>query len=353
MKTLKTASIVTLVLSTLCLANSAPTVTSVTAQQRTDGSGIVDIWYTLGDADNDRCDISISVSDDGGSTWNVSASSFSGDIGSNISPGRRHIIWYTKSDLPGEYGTNYRVKVIADDGASPGGMVWVYINDPGVSGHEGFTGYMSKYETTNAQYCQFLNSAFASGDITVTDNIVYGANGANGGVDYAGNSYYDLWQTGWSTDGAINGGASRINFNGSSFTVDSGYENHPVTGTSWYGSMAFCNYYGYRLPTQWEWQAVADYDGSYIYGCGTTISNEIANYRGSIHPDGTTVVGSFGYYGYGIADLAGNVHEWVSNGQVLGGGWARSSSYCEVNHEGLTGYLNGAGNNSFGFRVCR
>jgi hypothetical protein len=30
-------------------------------------------------------------------------------------------------------------------------ITWVYINDPGVSGHEGFTGYMSKYETTNDQ----------------------------------------------------------------------------------------------------------------------------------------------------------------------------------------------------------
>ena len=46
------------------------------------------------------------------------------------------------------------------------GMVWVSINDPGVPEHEGFVGQMSKYETTNAQYCQFLNAAIASGDIT-------------------------------------------------------------------------------------------------------------------------------------------------------------------------------------------
>ena len=35
----------------------------------------------------------------------------------------------------------------------PDGMVWVDINDPGVSGHEGFNGQMSKYETTNAKFC--------------------------------------------------------------------------------------------------------------------------------------------------------------------------------------------------------
>jgi len=34
------------------------------------------------------------------------------------------------------------------------GMTWVSINDPGVVGNEPFNGEMSKYETTNAQYCQ-------------------------------------------------------------------------------------------------------------------------------------------------------------------------------------------------------
>ena len=59
----------------------------------------------------------------------------------------------------------------------PDGMVWVSIDDSGVGmkdvycnpiSHGGFTGYMSKYETTNAQYCQYLNAALASGDVVVT-----------------------------------------------------------------------------------------------------------------------------------------------------------------------------------------
>ena len=142
-------------------------------------------------------------------------------------------------------------------------MEWVYINDPGVPGHEPFNGYMSKYETTNAQYSQFLNTALTSEDITVgVDNIVYGANGSNSGADFVGQVYYDLAGPGFTYNGATNGGASRINWTGSSFTVDSDFENHPVTWVSWYGSTAFASYYGWRLPTEWEWQAVADYNGS-------------------------------------------------------------------------------------------
>jgi len=145
-------------------ANSAPTVSNVYVPQP-DGSGVVNIYYTLSDADNDRCTISVAVSNDGGSSWTITPSALSGDL-TNVSPGSRHIIWNSKTDLPGAFGTNYRVKVTADDV----GIMWVSINDPGVSGHEPFNGEMSKYETTNAQYCQFLNAAKATGDIIVGGN---------------------------------------------------------------------------------------------------------------------------------------------------------------------------------------
>lgn len=243
-----------------------------------------------------------------------------------------------------------------DEYTEPLPIMWVYIDDPN------FTGQMSKYETTNAQYCEFLNAALVSGDISVSDaNTVYGANGSNGGADFAGEIYYWVDGLGEDYSGAINGGAARINYNGSSFTVDSGFDDHPVTWGSWHGSTAFCNYYGYRLPTEWEWQAIADYDGSFNYGCGTSINTSIANYRESTHPDGTTVVGSFGAYGYGMCDLAGNVWEWTSScfhagcspdsRVVRGGSWYDGDYNCTVsnwfssNPDGL-GY-------GIGFRVCR
>ncbi|MCK5269595.1 MAG: SUMF1/EgtB/PvdO family nonheme iron enzyme, partial [Sedimentisphaerales bacterium] len=141
---------------------------------------------------------------------------------------------------------------------------WVFIDDdPGVSGHEGFNGDMSKYETTNAQYCEFLNAALDSGDVVVDGDLVKGAVGSNPGADFVGEIYFDTYAADLD---------SQITYSGGAFSVRSrdGYDmsNHPVVEVSWYGATAFCNYYGYRLPTEWEWQAVADYDGSYTYGCG-------------------------------------------------------------------------------------
>jgi Peptidase C10 family/Sulfatase-modifying factor enzyme 1/Spi protease inhibitor len=236
------------------------------------------------------------------------------------------------------------------------GMTWVTINDPGIGGgHEGFNGQMSKYDTTNAQYCQFLNAAQSTGDIIVSGNSVIGASGSNSGADFVGQYYYYIGFAGWTHDGATNGGASRIHYSGGVFTVDSGFENHPVSVVTWYGATAFCNYYGYRLPTEWEWQAVADYDGSYTYGCGTTINNSMANYAGSIHPNGTTAVGAFGMYGYGMCDMVGNVWEWTSSlysgSYVLrGGGW--SDGICNVWSK-RAGYYPDDASCDVGFRVCR
>lgn len=246
----------------------------------------------------------------------------------------------------------------------PNSLVWIYIDDPGVSGHEGFTGYMSKYETTNAQYCQFLNAALASGDITVSGSTVYGANASNGGAGFVGEIYFETYAA---------DSESQITHSGGTFSLRSrdGYDmsNHPVVEVSWYGATAFCDYYGYRLPTEWEWQAVADYDGSYTYGCGTTINQSKANYYDSGYANPlnlssypyTSPVGYYPAYGYGMADMAGNVWEWTSSCyyagcdygyRVLHGGtWLYGDYYCTVSHR-YDDYPHGT-YDFIGFRVCR
>lgn len=251
--------------------------------------------------------------------------------------------------------------LISDEMQATDGIAWVSINnDPGVLGHEGFNGQMSKYLITNDQYCQFLNAAKASNQITVyIDNRVYAASDAGHSQPY------------FSTEGASS--YSQITYSGGVFSVRSrdGYSmaSHPVVCVSWYGATAFCDYYGYRLPTEWEWQAVADYDGTYTYGCGTSIDPSKANYE-SNNPLGLTsypYTSPVDYYpasGYGICDMAGNTWVWTSSiyedaRVIRGSRWDFSANSCTVSYWGYgTPNCTYDGNGSeyfasISFRVCR
>lgn len=141
--------------------------------------------------------------------------------------------------------------------------------------------------------------------------------------------------------------------------------NHPAHSMTWYDAVKWCNarsekaglepcYYtdvglltpyrtnslapfvkwaanGYRLPSEAEWQKAArgGLDGK-RFPWGDTISHAQANYYSSSsltydvsptrnsHPDHdnaplpyTSPVGSFAANGYGLHDMAGNLHEWV------------------------------------------
>ena len=93
----------------------------VFASQRNDDSKLVDIYYDLIDANDFTYNVSVEVSNDNGAvgSWTIIPESFleGSDIGPGITPGTgKHIIWDCKADLPGEVGSNYKIRVIADDG---------------------------------------------------------------------------------------------------------------------------------------------------------------------------------------------------------------------------------------------
>jgi len=239
--------------------------------------------------------------------------------------------------------------------SAPIDITWVDINDPGIGdGHEGFVGQMSKYETTNAQYCEYLNAAKNDGLIVVYNDTVYAANDTS----YLSPYFY--------TYSTFNHDYSQITYSDGTFSVRirDGYDmsNHPVVMVSLNGASTFCYYYGYRLPTEWEWQAVADFDGSYTYGCGTTIDHGKANYEWN-NPLGlsslpyTTPVNYYLSYGYGMNDMAGNVWEWTINNVptvnfvIRGGGWSYDVSLCTVSarRDSSLQYIHC----ETGFRVCR
>ncbi len=107
--------------STANAQNSPPQVSNVHAQQRT-GTKLVDITYDLTDGDGDTLVVTVQVSSDSGSTFTIPATSLTGDVGSGVIPGTgKAIVWNAGTDYPNQYGTNFCVKVTADDVPGSGG----------------------------------------------------------------------------------------------------------------------------------------------------------------------------------------------------------------------------------------
>ncbi|MCK4795456.1 MAG: SUMF1/EgtB/PvdO family nonheme iron enzyme [Desulfobacteraceae bacterium] len=191
---------------------------------------------------------------------------------------------------------------------------------------------MGKHEITNQQYCNYLNSAYSQGLVQVISGAVYPTGGGSAYCDTTTSSSY-----------------SGITWNGSSFSAVSAKEDHPMVEISWYGSTAYCNYYGYRLPTEAEWEYAArggEHSPYYRYPWGDSIDGSKANYWSSGDPyesgayPWTTPVGYYSANGYGLYDMAGNVWEWCND-------WYSSTYY------GISPYDNPTGPASGIYRVLR
>jgi len=139
--------------------------------------------------------------------------------------------------------------------------------------------YMDKYEVTNAEYAVFLNEM---GKHRERDRTWYKAGAA----------------------------AARIALLGGRYEVREGYENHPVTGVTWYGAMAYARWVGKRLPTEAEWEKAArgGLSGTpYPWGKAEADATH-ANFNWNL--GNTVAVGNYPPNGYGLYDMVGNVAEW-------------------------------------------
>src|ERR1035438_343528 len=100
------------------LAQTAPVVpqNSVTAAQAAYPSKDVNISYTISDAVSTSDNVWIIVSLDGGNTWTVPASSFSGAEGLGVpvtsAPTAKSVTWHAGTDWNGNYTAACRVRVI-------------------------------------------------------------------------------------------------------------------------------------------------------------------------------------------------------------------------------------------------
>ena len=299
----------------------------------------MDITYDLADPDTSTLTVSIAVSANGGATYDLPATAFTGDVGPSITPGRnKRIVWDAGKDWPGKHSANMRFRVTADDSGvppPPAGMALI----PAGS----FT--MGNCMNPNEGYLDELPlhtvyvSAFYMDKYLVTKAL-----------------WDDVYT--W----AVTHGYS-FNFAGPGKAA-----NHPVQTIGWYDAVKWCNarseregrtpaYYtdaalsaayktgqvppyvrwnaGYRLPTEAEWEKAARGGLSgHRFPLGDTISHSQANYYSywesghsyysydvdpteGYHPtfnDGvdpyTSPVDYFAPNGYGLCDMAGNVWEW-------------------------------------------
>ncbi len=256
--------------------------------------------------------------------------------------------------------------------------------------------FMSKYEITNSQYCDYLNDANSLGLIEVRSGVVY--------ASPAGTDPYCNTSTSSSY--------SQIDYNDVSGTFSvrtkdgRDMSDDPMVEVSWYGAVAYCNWrsseegyeacynlstrecdfskHGYRLPTdaEWEYAARGGLSSKRFPWANPNITHSLANYYAApgsypydasptsgYHPlwngvypyispvgffDGTmkykadynwpgsdtSYQTTSGANGYGLYDMAGNVWEWCND-------WYGSDYYDTSPYDNPTGPATG------GFRVLR
>ncbi len=185
-------------------------------------------------------------------------------------------------------------------------------------------------DVTAAQYADFLNAALADGSIKVDgDQIV----GYYPGDVFRGVKHEEEIKAGDWLFLPLNDPSQRIQFDGTRFTVQAGYENHPMTMVTWFGAWGYCKYNGGRLPTEVEWEKAARGTDGRPFPWGDDIQRNNANFYSSRDPfENMQTFGSrtspVGFYNgrtydgyatldsaspYGLYDMAGNVWQWTGD----------------------------------------
>jgi len=169
---------------------------------------------------------------------------------------------------------------------------------------------------------------------------------------------------------------ANIAYTGKRFRASFGYEHYPVTAVSFAGAELYCNYWGMRLPTEFEWEIAAKGGTEHSYPWGEERNNEYANIAKKWQVSLQMPIqesASYSPNAYGLYDMIGNAAELTSstysaypsseqlmvleddNRRVLrGGDWSSSWEDARVTaresiHRDARGFYKGA----VGFRCAK
>lgn len=220
--------------------------------------------------------------------------------------------------------------------------------------------FMSETQVTNALMAEVLQWAYNNGKFSTTVGDHNGLDSTT--AKYGGQQLLDL-----------NDANIKINYSSGSFTVDSGYEDHPVVCVTWYGSIMFCNWLtemrdgnttnvvytgidttwyhaetvenadrnGYRLPSSEEWE----YASRYIGTTAPTVGNLATEYVAQSHNGGHATL-TAGYYWTPADYASGAIWDytnaldtrsvaWYSGDPAMGGDKLMPVSQKTANQLGL------------------
>ncbi|MCU0486015.1 MAG: formylglycine-generating enzyme family protein, partial [Anaerolineales bacterium] len=205
---------------------------------------------------------------------------------------------------------------VFDTGIDPESWAQVPAGDFFVGQHEE-VGYTDAYEimitnVTTSQYAAFLNAALADGSVKVDGQQIVGY---YPGDEFRGVKHEEEIKAGDWIFIPLDDPSQRIKFDGTTFSVQPGYENHPMTMVSWFGAWGYCGYYDWRLPTDLEWEKAGRGTDTRPFPWGDEILRENANFYASRDPfedmgsfgSRTTPVGFYNgkiYDGYATLDSA-------------------------------------------------
>lgn len=113
---------------------------------------------------------------------------------------------------------------------------------------------------------------------------------------------------------ALDDDEARIGYADGAFSPAQGYEDHPVTETTWAGARAYCAWRGARLPTEAEWEAAARGADARLYPWGNALPDQtrvfVSGRTGVTGPVGNRPAGASPR---GALDMSGSLAEWTSS----------------------------------------